>query len=293
VTSRVSVALVGAGHMGRLHARTVAASDGARLHVVVDRHLDRAEALACAAGCRASTRFDDVFTADAAILATPPEAHVEAAIALLKAGLPVLVEKPLAIAFADVERLLDASEMTNVPLMGGFVERFNPAVAAAVRLLEGAPERIVARRSARTVRPVNTPVALDLLIHDIDLALRFCGRAAVVDVMDLPTAGHHEVKCRVRFEGPTTAWLSATRAPMVPGSRTMSMAGGGKVLHLDLLRRTVRLRSRVVPTPGADPLRAQLDHFLALHEGTVDAASERAELRAPHAIASLWNGVPA
>lgn len=301
MTSKVSVALVGAGHMGRLHARTVAASARARLDVVVDRHLDRAEALAEAAGCRASTRFDEVFAAEAAILATPPEAHVEAAATLLKAGLPVLAEKPLAIEFSDVERLLDTSELTGVPLMVGFVERFNPAVTAAVGLLDGEPARIVARRSAPPVRRVNTPVALDLLIHDVDLALRFSGGGPVADVAALPSTGDHEVKCRLRFEGRTIAWLSATRAPMEPRRRTMSITSEGRVLHLDLLHRTVWFRSRgrqgatgpaaVVPTTDRDPLATQLDHFLDLCAGEADAAAERTALRAPHAIGAALTAV--
>lgn len=308
----VRVALVGAGAMGWRHARAVLAIDGARLTMIVDVHRDRAERLAAEAGGRATTRIEDALACDAAIVATPADKHVGPAVAFLEAGCPVLVEKPLAEDLAGVHRIIATSERCGVPVMCGFVERFNPVVTAAAALLAGPPLRMTALRHSPPIPRVRTGVVHDMLIHDIDLAIRFAGDAAVdrVDVMagdKAPVGGSgppgDAAACLLGFANGATASLSANRSG-VDRRRVFLIDTPTGRLDLDLARRVLTrydrparggdsTRTVVEPPPGGpgnrsvdEPLALQLRHFLALVEGRRDAAHERRRLTEPHLVAA-------
>ena len=104
---------------------------------------------------------------DAAVVAVPAAQHFEVALPLLQAGLPTLVEKPLA---AELEQ---ARVLAAFPrLCVNHLERFNPAMAA----LPGQVHHISAQRMAPYMdRGTDVDVVLDLMIHDLDLVLRLLG----------------------------------------------------------------------------------------------------------------------
>ena len=132
------VAVVGAGSMGRNHARVLSEAVAADLSVVVDVEAARARELADHYGCAWSASLDEVLDRVAAVVvASATPTHVELAVRCLRAGLPVLVEKPLAEDPAGVLEVLAVAEATGTPLLCGFVERFNPAVRTARELLAG------------------------------------------------------------------------------------------------------------------------------------------------------------
>jgi len=97
MNEQLCVAVVGAGHMGRHHARTIAAHPECRLVAVVDRDEGRAIAVATEHGGKPLTSLEHYEgKLDAVTVAVPTVAHAEVAIPLMERGLPVLVEKPLA-----------------------------------------------------------------------------------------------------------------------------------------------------------------------------------------------------
>ncbi|HYL70511.1 MAG TPA: Gfo/Idh/MocA family oxidoreductase, partial [Candidatus Dormibacteraeota bacterium] len=177
------IALVGAGAMGSNHARVIAESGVAELGVVIDIDADRARSLGERFGCPTATDVDAASSCDAAVVATPTSLHLPHARQLLDAGKPLLVEKPIAPALAQTRELVRASQSAGTPLMCGFVERFNPVVTTVLSLLDETPVHIVTlRHSPQTPRSTLT-VVLDLLIHDIDLAIRYTGGATVTSVV--------------------------------------------------------------------------------------------------------------
>jgi predicted dehydrogenase len=279
--------------MGRHHARAIERTAGVCVSVVVDRHLDRARQIADLTGGHATDRLEDALGCDAAVVATPSDEHTDPALAFLNAGRPVLVEKPLAERLDDVQRLVEASARRDVPLMCGFVERFNPAVRAAVALLSGAPVHMASRRSSPPVPRVRTGVVHDLLIHDIDLAIHFTGGVLVEDVVarpgDLPNGGRgDEAGCAIAFADGATAFLWASR--MSDPERKFVIDTPDQRFELDLARPALIVsgRPRDLPGtgPGADPLASQLQHFLTLLQGRVDGGPERARLAPPHVAAA-------
>lgn len=309
MSGALRVGVVGAGNMGANHARVVAASPRAQLAVVVDADPDRAAAVAAEHGAaRAGQWLDDLGAVDAVILATPTESHVALARDLLSAGVPVLVEKPVATTVEDVEKLLDDSVASGVPVLGGFVERFNPAVATAVAMLDTSPIHLVAIRHSPAAPRIETSVVFDLLIHDLDLAVRLGGAGGSVTGVATPVGGSPTAEladCTVRFPGGLVATLSASRAGQRK-VRQVTITTENAVYDIDLLRQDLSVYRHVrheqvvagarayraattVDIPfvrhGGEPLALQLEHFCDLVEGLADAGAARAGILEPHVLA--------
>lgn len=307
MTRSPTVAVIGAGNMGANHARVVAASQRARLGVVVDVDVRRAESVAGPLGATGSGDLAAAAGCDVVVVAVSTEAHLDLARPLLEAGVPCLVEKPLADSLVAVDELIDASSASGAPLMCGFVERFNPAVVAAMDLLDDAPLHLVGVRHSPHNPRTRSSVIDDLLIHDIDLALR------LVDGTIDSVSGAHWVSpegveeladCTIRFGSGAVATLSSSRASQRK-IRSISVSSSDLLIEIDLLRHdltTYHHRSGEVVDRGGpiyraetlveipfvrhtgEPLAVQFDHFLDLVGGDADVEAERASLRPPHEV---------
>jgi len=209
------VAVVGAGHLGRIHARLAAASPDFELVAVADpmeaaRH-SVAQDLKTVAVADYRTLIRKI---DAAILATPTSTHHAIGTDLLNAGVPLLIEKPLAPTVAEANDLATLARKKNLALQVGHVERFNAAlhaVAADVR----DPKYIEATRtSGYTFRSTDIGVVLDVMIHDLDIVLSLV-KSPVEDVQALGVSvlGSHEdmATARLTFASGCVAQLSASR----------------------------------------------------------------------------------
>ena len=211
----LKVAVIGVGHLGRVHAKALSKLPGVRLVGVVDINEQQRQTVAEA--CRTNAFADHLAVADkidAAVIATTTQHHHEVALALVQRGIPVLVEKPLAVNSRQAEELVRAASGQNLVLQTGHIERFNPAVAPALPFAKQ-PKWIEARRmSGFTCRATDVGVVLDLMIHDIDLALAFTGeRPSHVEAMGLSLFGKHEDVCQaqLRFPSGCLAQLTASR----------------------------------------------------------------------------------
>jgi predicted dehydrogenase len=154
---QLRLGLVGAGEVAALHVdAALGLSDLVRITAVADPRPEAAQALA--ARCDAVPLPDHQALAasglvDAVIVASPHHKHCEQVIDLAAAGLPILVEKPMALSVADCERMIRAATADGVPLAVGHLQRYLPTIAAARRLLGegriGRPRMFVERRSVR------------------------------------------------------------------------------------------------------------------------------------------------
>ncbi|MEO0600179.1 MAG: Gfo/Idh/MocA family oxidoreductase [Myxococcota bacterium] len=276
----MNVALVGCGAMGRRHAATVDRDPEARLVVVVDIVVDRADALAHRFG--AAARPEVPADIDAAIVATPTSTHVDVARPLLARGIPCLVEKPLA------STVRAARDLDDERCFVGHIERFNPALVQAGAL---SPQVVVGRRVAPpTGRSSDVDVVLDLMIHDLDLLLHWGGteRWHVVDAKGVGVPGRVDTaSVQLRSSGGRTASLLASRVAS-RRERVLHCYEPGRTTRLDLVAGTCVQ----VPGPGErsatrrhlppqDALLAQWSAFRAAVSGEgTGATSSRAGLRA-------------
>lgn len=164
-------AIIGAGHLGSIHARRMAALPQFQLVAVADPLPEPRTCLAAAYHTEAVADYRLLAgKIDAAIIATPTRWHHAIALDLLRRGVHLLVEKPLAPTAAQAWELVEAAQRAGAVLQVGHVERFNPAWTAALPHLAN-PRFICARRQApHALRSTDIGVVLDLMIHDLDLA---------------------------------------------------------------------------------------------------------------------------
>ena len=209
------IAVVGVGHLGRHHARILSALPGVQLAGIVDLNGERAQEIAAACGTVVLTDLTQLAgTVDAVTIAVPTESHVAVALPLVEAGIPVLVEKPLARSVADADRLLSAAGVRGVTVAVGHTERFNPALVAARSHL-GLPRFIeVHRLGTFPERSLDIDVVFDLMIHDLDVILSIVDSPVVaIDAVGVPvlTPRIDIANVRLRFASGCIANLTASR----------------------------------------------------------------------------------
>lgn len=154
------IAVVGAGNMGHRHARVVAENPRCELVAVVDVDLQRARSVASEYGTASAVSVDDV-EVDAVVLAVPTEHHFDLGLSLINRRIPLLIEKPIAPTFPEAQLMIEAAGAIDVPLMCGFVERFNPVVTTVRELLDGPVVHLVATRHSPPAEQIRSSVVSD------------------------------------------------------------------------------------------------------------------------------------
>lgn len=170
----LTAAVIGAGNMGRHHARILGNMRDVRLAAIVDAQADSAQRYADSHGAQAAASVDDLPTVDLAVVATPTASHARITSALVERGINVLVEKPLASTAEEASRLTSLARAAGVTLAVGHVERFNAAFGLLARLAHEPLMLSFERLSPYTPR-IDDSVVLDLMVHDLDLALWILG----------------------------------------------------------------------------------------------------------------------
>ena len=209
------VAVIGVGHLGRHHARLLGSMPSVSLQAVVDLDLARAEAAAKPSGAEALTDWRGLIgRVDAVTIAVPTIGHREIAVPLLLAGIPVLVEKPMAATLAEADEMIAAAARTGVALAVGHTERFNPAVVAARPLLDDPRFIEVHRLGVFPERSLDIDVVLDVMIHDLDVVLSLVpSEVESIEAVGVPVlTGRVDIaNVRLRFANGCIANLTASR----------------------------------------------------------------------------------
>jgi len=180
------VGVVGVGHLGRFHTRVYSELDSCELVGVHDADAARAAEIAEEYG---TTAFDELEAlldgVDAVSIATPTVSHHDVAKLCLEAGLHILIEKPMAKTVEEAGELVDLGREKGLVVAVGHIERFNPAVRAAMTVLDSPKFIEVHRLGVFVPRGTDVAVVLDLMIHDIDLILG----AVASDVTSIEAVG--------------------------------------------------------------------------------------------------------
>ena len=278
------LAVVGVGHLGRHHARVAASLAGFRVVGVHDHHPGRAAEVAAEFSLPVLAGFDDVAReAEAVVVATPTVTHAEVSRFFLERGLHVLVEKPMTASLAEADDLVARARKAGRVLQVGHVERYNPAIEAALSLVVSPRFIEVHRLGVFTARSLDVDVVLDLMIHDLQIVSAFVGRpvreirAAGVPVL---TPKLDIANARLEFDGGCVANLTASRvsaekvrkcrlfAPSIYVSIDMQAQS---VSAVRLVREGARAEMHPVPVPVSreEPLARELADFRrAVVDGT-------------------------
>jgi scyllo-inositol 2-dehydrogenase (NAD+) len=184
--SRLGVAVVGVGTLGKRHAENIRyAIPEARLVATVDRDIHRASRVASELGAeQAAERLEDVVTrkdVQAVVIASPSKFHAEAIQLTAQHGKHAFCEKPLGLTIEEADEALKAVAKAGVLLQLGFMRRFDPAYANAKKRIDAGEigEPIMFKSLGRDRQPppdsfyeggINGTLFSDSAIHDFDLA---------------------------------------------------------------------------------------------------------------------------
>ncbi len=280
--------VVGAGAMGRLHARAIRRRATERgdceLVAVVDRHPARSRRVVDEFGGEARTSLPcGSNEADAAIVGVPASGHVDVARTLIARGLDLLVEKPLAPSAEGARELARLARTHERVLQVGHVEWYDPTWRAATARA-GTVRRIeVDRLQPRADRGLDLDVVQDFMLHDLDWVSRWLGDA----ITHVEAAGRcvahdriDEAEVLLRFAAGAEARLRASRVAK-ERVRRIRIEGARATVEADLLTGALSARSDDddAEDAGADPAARQhepLDHQWAdfLHACRTRAAPE-------------------
>lgn len=280
--------VIGVGHMGRLHARKYAAAEGVSLAAVADRDADTAGRVGAELGVPWHTDHRALFgEVDLVSVAVSTDAHHAVARDCLRAGIHVLVEKPMTATLQQADELIAAARARGLCLQVGHLERFSAALVA-LRAEITRPLFIESHRLACfTPRGTEVNVVLDLMIHDIDLVLdlaagpivelRASGASVLTDDIDIGNA-------RLEFESGCVANITASRVSRQP-MRRLRVFQRDRYVAVDTMHDSIAIARR---QPGAsgepriefeqrhldkgDPLMREVGAFVhAVRSGTAPA----------------------
>jgi predicted dehydrogenase len=283
--------VIGAGSMGRNHARILNQMESADLVAVVDPSVEARASAHQALDCAAVETLDEAMAigVDAAIIAAPTIHHHKAAATLIDAGVHLLVEKPITAELIHAHDLIARAEGKGVVLTVGHVERFNPAIRTLHEAI--GDEEIISIAISRVgpfpPRISDVGIVTDLGVHDIDL-VRWLSGSEIVEHQSLLTRarGQHEDIAFLQFRLANGALAHINTNWLTPfKERRISVSTPTRFIVCDMLLRTVNeysgfsadmqpgklshgsFVSRSLSVPFVEPLRAELEAFVDAVQG--------------------------
>ena len=230
--------LIGAGHMGKIHAQKLAGMKDVTLTCVIDADPAQASETARTHGVVGATHYTRALEdgLQAAVIASPTETHYPIARALLENGIHVFLEKPIAAHPAEARELIALAKKRGVVLQVGHLERFSPPFRKAHTTIRN-PLLIEARRIGPfTGRSTDIDVVHDLMIHDINLVLSLVKSDITrIDARGTPvlTEKIDVAHARIEFSGGCIATLTASRVSRVR-ERVFAVFEEGRYFLLNL-----------------------------------------------------------
>lgn len=253
--NKLRTAIIGCGHLGKIHARLASTLPELEVVAVVDPVREAREALAKELNVPAVADYREVaYHLNAAFVVTPTREHHAVALDLLQHGVHVFVEKPITLTASDADELIVASHSTNRVLQVGHVERFNPGLAAARPYLADARFLQATRTSTYTFRSTDIGVVLDLMIHDLDIILSLVDSEVVgIEACGEAVFGPHEdiAHARLSFANGCLANLTASRVSPTTQRTLVAQTASGCV-NVDFGARSAQLLSTCAALRNGD-----------------------------------------
>lgn len=241
--SSVSIAVVGAGYLGRFHAQKLAALATAELVGVCDIDAGTATAVARETGAPSFTDAAELIgKVDAVSIATTTSAHFELARFFLEHDIHVFVEKPITRTSEEAAALVRLAAQRNLKLQVGHIERFNPALLAARANLKNVRFIECHRLAAFKTRGVDVDVVLDLMIHDLDVILSLVdAKPRTVSAVGIPvlTDKVDIANARIEFDNGAIANVTASRVS-TSGQRKFRVFQPNQYISIDFDARKVQ-----------------------------------------------------
>ncbi|MEY4166481.1 MAG: Gfo/Idh/MocA family oxidoreductase [Blastocatellia bacterium] len=280
MSNRIRTAVIGVGHLGREHARVMAALEQSHLVAVCDTNENAGKAVAEKLGVGYVGDYRELLgQVEAVSIATPTVNHHETACAFLAAGVHTLVEKPISRTLAEADEMIDLATRNGVNLQIGHIERFNPAFAALRDQLRRPRFFEAHRMGIFSARSLDIDVVMDLMVHELDIISSLVNQEVVrLEAVGIPilTPRIDLANARLEFADGCIANITASR---VSGERLRKLRvfQPHEYYSLDYAEQQVTI-CRLTPSeaPGAlpnivaggleitkrEPLVAEIESFL-------------------------------
>jgi predicted dehydrogenase len=285
----IRVGVIGVGNMGQHHTRVLSRFKDVELVGVSDVNVERGLDTAGKYRIRFFEEYQELLKhVDAVCVAVPTRLHHAVGMACLRAGVHVLIEKPIAASIAEAESLVNAAAETNCILQVGHIERFNPAFLELSKVLK--TEELLAlearRMSPYSQRANDVSVVLDLMIHDIDLLLELAGSTVVTLTASGSRASHSGyldyVTATLGFSNGIVATLTSSKVTHRK-IRSITAHCKNSLTDADFLNNEILIHRQTtadcssdygqvlyrqdgliekVYTSNIEPLHAELEHFI-------------------------------
>ena len=181
----VRVGLIGLGKMGQNHLRNLVMLKQCEVGFVYDANAEHAESIASKYNVKSSQNLDeDLQAVDAVIIVSPSSTHYDYILKVSDYVKYIFVEKPLTDSVDTTQKVIALAEEKDLKVQVGFIERYNAAISAMEKVLQNSSKVIntdFSRTNKVSARITDVDVIIDLMIHDIDLALKFNGKPKVID----------------------------------------------------------------------------------------------------------------
>lgn len=242
--SRLQIAVIGGGHLGRIHTRLLRTQEQVEIVGVIDPIAAARERIAAEFSVPTFAHHDELEGRfQAAIVAATTEHHHQLSVDLLRRGVHVFVEKPITTSVALADEMVAAARERHLVLQVGHVERYNPAWQAVSSNLHRPRFIEAVRTSGYTFRSTDIGVVLDLMIHDLDLVLSIVRSVVVeIDAVGATIFGPHEdlAHAHLRFANGCVVNLNASRTSF-QSQRTMQVLTDRAYVGIDFAVPTARL----------------------------------------------------
>lgn len=304
----VRVGLVGAGRMGKNHARVFSTLRHVELVGICDANATIGQTLAQKMGTHYMADMDELLDkVDAVSIVTPTPSHFDLVMHCLERKIDVFVEKPITTTVREAEILAEAAARSGCIVQVGHIERFNPAYAELKHVLE---EMTVLAINFRRLSPyagsnTDVDVVLDLMIHDLDLVLDLVGAEPVaLDARGLTAFSGAIDHAYVTVQFDSGPLLSVTASRVTEQKvREIDVTALEAFVNSDLLNKTVSVHRSLVGeylnhnhrgvkyrqesvveriyVPIAEPLFLELQHFIeCVQQRSVPLVTAEAGLQA-------------
>ncbi len=274
------VGVIGVGYLGRLHAQKIASFDDVDFVGVCDADRERGISVGKEFG---TAFFGDTRSllrqVDAVSIAVPTTAHFRVAREAMRAGVHVLLEKPIAASVREGRALVREAFARRLVFQIGHLERFNPAVLSAASVLRE-PRFIECHRLGTFGgRGTDVDVVLDLMIHDIDLILSFVRSPVTrISAVGVPVISPNVdiANARLTFANGCVSNVTASRVSMRK-QRKIRIFQEDAYVSMDFVENNIQIFRRMFPqgpkglpeitgevleTGKGDPLRDEIRSFV-------------------------------
>lgn len=257
---KIRAAVVGTGHMGQYHVALYSEMNDVDIVGIVDTSKERADEIAARYATTGYTDYREIIDKiDVVTIAVPTSLHYEVAKPFLERGVHVLLEKPVAKTLEEATELFEIAEKNNAHLQVGHVERFNGAVQEIKKVIKDPLMLEFRRVGPFTGRITDAGVVMDIMIHDIDIALNLIDSkvkslkavagSAFTDMEDYAS-------CQLLFENGCLANFISSRATQEK-IRTMSLSQKDAYVFLDFNEQDIQIHRQ-----------ASSDYFMTKEELT-------------------------